>query len=318
METAAQISRPEPGFRENIETLTRATATALVLVYAVGFIILALYDGRYGIIGFSFLRVKILSVGALFWLLVMLAAAAAHYQIEYLPALRAVYNNVESKLQFYRNLLLAAHFIYPATLMALLFHPVVFRFVLNNWWFVPADASAWRTLAIFAAFLVMGLGNSIIEKSFLERPKRAAFLGVGGASFVVFTLYLFGERNITNLTLFLFLAGLSALQLKRGIRYGLDFRNWFLAVLLIALFTFEIFGYIRPELGGGAPSPVTLYLSMPVAWLDSNVASVLLVDETDQGFYVLTAPTGKAFFLPRSLVTSVYFGTKADLPQKTK
>ena len=242
----------------------------------------------------------------------------AHYQIEYIRALRAVYNNAEPKLQFYRNLLLAAHFIYPATFMALVFNPVVFRFALNNWWFVPEDASVWRGLAIFAAFLVMGLGNFVIEKSFLGHPKRAAFLGLGGASFVVYTLYLFGARNIANLTIFLFLAGLSALQVKPGISYALDFRNWFLAVLLIALFTFKIFGDIRPELGGGAPSPVTLYLNMPVAWLDSNVASVLLVDETDQGFYVLTALTDKAFFLPRSNVASVYFGTKADLPPKTQ
>ena len=257
METAAHLPRPEPGFREHIETVTRATATGLVFVYAVGFIILALYDARYGIIGFSFLRVKILSVGALFWLLVMLAAAAAHYQIEYLPALRAVYNNAEPKLELYRNLLLAAHFIYPATFMTLVFNPVVFRFDVHNWWFVPVDASVWRALAILAAFVVMGLGNFVIEKSFAERPKQAAFFGLGGASLVIYTLYLFGERNIANLTLFLFLAGIGALQLKRGIRYGLDFRNWFLAVLLIALFTFEIFGDIRPELGGGAPSPVT-------------------------------------------------------------
>lgn len=321
MRTTAQLGVPEHGFSANIETVSRTTAALLVVLYAVGFIILAVHDAQYGIVQFSFLRTRILLVGSLFGALVILSAGAAHYQLEYIPGLKEVYNNAELELQRYKDLLLMAHFVYPASLMALIFNPVIFPFTLINWWFTPEDKPWWHGAAIYGAFVVMGLGNFVIAKSFSERPKRAAFIGVGGTFILISGLYVFGSKNIANLTLFLFLAGLNALQIRRNLdrtRYALDFRNWILPFVLIAMFVFGIFGNVRSRLGGGATTPVILYLNTPVEWLDSKVASVFLVDETDQGFYVLTAPTGNAFFLPRSNVASMYFGTKADLPKLGK
>ena len=321
METTPQLVEPVRELSASIELVTRATAALLVILYIVGFVILAFHDAQYGIVEFSFLRTRILLVGSLFAGLVMLSAGAVHYQISYIAELREVYNNPEPKLQRYRDLLLMAHFVYPAALMALVFNPVIFSFSLNNWWFVPEDEPIWRALAIFGAFVVLGLGNFVIAKSFSERPRRAAFCGVGGAFTLISGLYLFGTRNLANLTFFLFLAGVNAIQIKRNpdrVRFALDFRNWSLPLALIAMFIFGIFGNVRSGLGGGATTAVVLYLNAPVEWLDSKTASVLLVDETDQGFYVLTSPTGKAFFMPRSNVGSMYFGTNDNLPKRAK
>jgi hypothetical protein len=99
--------------------------------------------------------------------------------------------------------------------------------------------------------------------------------------------------------------------------YALDFRNWFFLVLSLS-FYIVMFGTIQPKFGGGAPVPVVLYLNSPVAWLDAKVVSASLLDETDQGFYVLTSPKGKALFVPRSNVASLYFGSKDDLPKPSK
>lgn len=317
----AQPAVPERGFSANIEMVSRTTAAFLLVLYTVGFIILAVHDARFGIVQFSLLRARILLIGSLFTTLVMLSAGALHYQLGYIAALKEVYDNREPRLQPYKDLLLMAHFVYPASLMALIFNPIVFPFALNNWWFTPEGDPWWHAAAIYGAFVVMGLGNFVIAKTFSERPKRAAFFGVGGAFTLITGLYLFGSKNIANLTLFLFLAGLNALQIKRNTdrtRYALDFRNWSLPLALIAMFIFGIFGNVRSGLGGGAATPVVLYLNTQVEWLDSKAAGLLLVDETDQGFYVLTSPTGKAFFLPRSNVATIYFGTKDDLPKPVK
>jgi hypothetical protein len=42
-----------------------------------------------------------------------------------------------------------------------------------------------------------------------------------------------------------------------------------------------------------------------------------VLDETNQGLYVLLSPTGKALFIPRSNVSSILFGSREDLPKKT-
>lgn len=128
----------------------------------------------------------------------------------------------------------------------------------------------------FWGFRGAGPGNSVIAKSFSKHPKRAALLAVMGAFILISGLYLFGQRNLANLTLFLFLAGVNALQIERSrdsARYALDFRNWSLPLALIAMFIFGVFGNVRSALGGGAATPVVVYLNTQVEWLNSKAAN---------------------------------------------
>jgi len=94
---------------------------------------------------------------------------------------------------------------------------------------------------------------------------------------------------------------------------ALDFRNWLFIILAIWFYVAAVFGSVQPKVGGGAPTPVVFYLNKPVAWLDSNTASVSLLDETDQGFYVLASGKSTALFIPRSDVASLYFGPAEDV-----
>jgi hypothetical protein len=57
---------------------------------------------------------------------------------------------------------------------------------------------------------------------------------------------------------------------------------------------------------------VVIHLNGSVPLITSPQAASL-IDETDQGFYVILAPDKKALFLPRSAVASVYFGSLEDL-----
>jgi hypothetical protein len=137
MGTTPQIIAPELGFSANVELVTRTTAALLLVLYTFGF-------AQYGIVQLSFLRTRILLVGSLFAALVMLSAGAVHYPLAYIAELKEVYNNPEPKLQRCKDLLLMAHFVYPASLMALIFNPVIFPFSFNNWWFIPEDDPLWH------------------------------------------------------------------------------------------------------------------------------------------------------------------------------
>jgi hypothetical protein len=105
---------------------------------------------------------------------------------------------------------------------------------------------------------------------------------------------------------------------KAGLSRGmLDFRNWAFAILLVAFYISSVFKLIQPKYGGGAPTAVTVFLQKPVAWLNTTTVSASLVDETDQGYYVLPSGKNGALFIPRSEVSSIYYGSVDDL-QKQK
>ena len=63
---------------------------------------------------------------------------------------------------------------------------------------------------------------------------------------------------------------------------------------------------IPHQFGGGAPVPVVLHLTKKLPVFDSESIPVSLIDETEQGYYVLSA-NDKALFVARSLVEGVEF-----------
>jgi hypothetical protein len=156
---------------------------------------------------------------------------------------------------------------------------------------------------------------AIIGKRFAGRPKSASAAALLTAVAFMACLPLTGE-DVFHLTMWFFLCGVAAQHVRRSadrLRFALDFRNWFFVIVNVSFYVVAIFGMVPPRIGGGAPTPVVLYLNRPVAWLDPTSASVSLLDETDQGFYVLTPGKSKALFIPRSDVGSVYFGPAEDV-----
>jgi hypothetical protein len=95
--------------------------------------------------------------------------------------------------------------------------------------------------------------------------------------------------------------------------------RWDIVVLnIISLFTVFggwIYSKIPAELGGGRPSRVALQFVGVSPVDNSSKMDVWLVDETDGGFYFLRAPRDrKAIFVPRSIVSAVYFQTDNHAP----
>jgi hypothetical protein len=103
---------------------------------------------------------------------------------------------------------------------------------------------------------------------------------------------------------------------RNSLAFALDFRLLPLAVIVLWIYISQVFGFLPPRWGGGQATPVQIFQHTPVEWSQPNPMDVLLLDETDQGFYVLLSPNGRAYFVPRSNVTSILFGSKEDLPRK--
>lgn len=127
MATPLQPLAPEPGFGSYIEPFTRLTTTLLVVMYGIGFVILAVYEAHYGIFQFSPLRARIFLVGFVFTALAALPAAAYHYGLSYYGPLMPVVENTDPPLERYRRVVLGSGFIYTAYLMAAIFSIFLFQ-----------------------------------------------------------------------------------------------------------------------------------------------------------------------------------------------
>jgi hypothetical protein len=299
----------ESSFGSYLEYFARAAATLLVAVYGIGFVILSVYEARYGIFQFSPLRTRIFLVGFAFVALTALPAAAHHYKLAYYGPLEPVLKNTDPTVQTYRDVVLLSGFVCTAWFMAAMFSLLL----------IPASSARpepwWHTAAFAAGFLAFLVMFAIVGKRFAERPRSASAAALLTAGAFVACLFAMGD-HIPSLTLWFWLCGIGAQHVRRSpdrLRFALDFRNWFFVILNVWFYVAAIFGTMPPGIGGGAPTGVVLYLNRPVAWLDRTPASVSLLDETDQGFYVLTPGKSKALYIPRSDVGSVYFGSAEEV-----
>src|SRR5260221_3900870 len=74
---------------------------------------------------------------------------------------------------------------------------------------------------------------------------------------------------------------------RSPLRFAFDYRSWYLAAAVLWIYITQIFGNLPPKWGGGKPTPILIFQHSPAPWSPSNPTDALLLDETDQGFYVL-------------------------------
>lgn len=324
MEDATQLSQPSPPpsppgptaapLTFSIDLITRLIATLLLIVYGVGFVIPGFHDARYGVVQFSPFRTRIVLVGLVFVALVGLTALAEPTLIPGWDNLESVRADSDPKRRFFRETVLAAGFIFTASLMATL---------LGLFLFSSAPRPPWkwsRWLIWLAAYFLLLRGFDYINKIFASKPRRAAFLAA--AAYVIFLTAItaiFPSSPWAQLTLFFALVRFEMASPGRAggtLKWLKNPLTWPILLWIIWIYISWIFILLPPRWGGGQPTPILVYLNSPAPWSSENPLQVLLLDETDQGLYVLLSPSGKAFFVPRSNVASVFFGTKDEAAKK--
>jgi hypothetical protein len=91
----------------------------------------------------------------------------------------------------------------------------------------------------------------------------------------------------------------------------LDAAEWSkpLGTLFVVLLLFAQYYYprIKASWGGGTPVTVTIYLTKDSVIRPNQAVSAQLVEESDDGFYIISPKETRAIYLPRNAVALVYF-----------
>jgi hypothetical protein len=298
----------------SIDLITRVVASALVIVYGLGFVILGFHDARYGVVQFSPFRTRIVLVGFVFTSLVALAAGAQHYGILYIAPLESVRADTEPGRRVQRDTVLAGGFVFTACIMATIFNLFLFSSV-----HAPTP-NKWRSVVWFSLYALVWAVFFLINKIFVRRPFLSVILSV--LAFVLFLVSLtetYPSSTWAALAVFFALVAREAMAIKRSeskLKYVSDFTNWIILLLILWIYILQIFSVLPPRWGGGRPTPVLVFQNTPAAGLPMNPVDSLLLDENEQGLYVLLSPTGRAFFIPRGNVATIFFGTKEEFAKR--
>jgi cation transporter-like permease len=289
-----------------LQTTTHVLVVGAGLVYLFGFIIVSFSDATYGIVDFSLVRAKVIAVGITFVILVALgmlvtfrtfAIFGLTYDRSELSAVVVAPKN--SDLMSVNVALFLPFACYGST------------FPLGIWLtgfrILPGKSLGFYGI-MCAVIVLLGLAS---RKWFNAHPYLFVFLaGLNTAAFFII-LYKYVSRNTFWFILWLSLVCGLTLQISMKLRNPDDVRKteWerlFVVIVLVifGLYAGKVYPNIPHQLGGGAPVPVILHLTKTLPEFDSDSAAVSLIEETEQGYYVVHT-SDKALFIARGLVEEV-------------
>jgi hypothetical protein len=291
-------SQQTPSAVTKLELLSKIAAAGVVITYALGFLITSLSHARYGITQTNPFRPRILSAGA--WFIVFV-----------LPPIWIV------MLSSGKQRLTASGFarlLFPLWIictMLSLFPAILFTFSET-----PPHIKWWRVIALLICWAVFRAPVKIAQNAKLHN----------GAS-IIFTSFFFlsvardviEERKLSYgaITIWLFMIGLmTMLELMNQDPPRLEDPRWvktFFAGLAV-LWSFASFLYpnIKASWGGGAPIPVTIYFTKDALFGPGAIVKARLIDEADAGFYITGQNDKKAVFIPRGIVSLLYFSDNSS------
>lgn len=188
---------------------------------------------------------------------------------------------------------------------------VLMRFVI----FVDADIRWTYILVVFTFTVVAFTVLLMAGRRFLEHPVKyallsAATIGVGLISLILLKKW----QSILLMLWFLFVGSLAHRMepIARKPETLRDEVSWYMVLLqaigVVGFFTFAFYPKIKPMLGGGEPTRAIFQFANSSPIDDTKKTEVWLVDEVDDGYYVLRTPNDhKAIFIAKPLVSAIYF-----------
>jgi hypothetical protein len=283
------------------ETFSKAVAGIAIALYASGFLIVSLYHSKYGFVGTNPFRPRVLAAGAWFFFFTAIPVSVA------VTLRKEPWLVIASRASFYWITFFAVSMPFGNLLFD--YSPLQISPPFSRWTWV---------------FLLAALG-AIVALDILARKKKApqwvpAILSVFVTAY--FAWYplrgLFTDHHFdtSSLTLWFFATTfIVKLEIElRADRNLAEYGEWSkpLAVLFgfLLVFSREIYPHLKTSWGGGTATNVTIYFTKDSLLSPSKPAQVQLVEESDEGFYVVGPKESKAVFVPRGAVALVYFGDK--------
>jgi hypothetical protein len=146
-------------------------------------------------------------------------------------------------------------------------------------WFITASSLLW-----YGFLLLFGFYQLFIKHSFTLFSLYFWLLAVGS--------YFFFELSLR--------------------RWALTIAPWQTTVIgifvIITSFATVYYPHIKAQWGGGALIPVEFTFLKDAPVRPGSIVDCSLIDETDSGFYVIGSGETSATFIPRSEVSSIYYG----------
>lgn len=280
------------------DSLSKGVAAIVIALYACGFLIVSLHHSGYGFVGTNPFRPRILAAGAwfLFFSAIPVTAAMSYRELSW--------PKIAQNLFFLWSFCYGLSF--PLSWLLFNFQYVSSTDVHSNWWYITA---------IILAFVLL-FGVIKWEKA---PQSLKAFASVVLAIFPVqlsLRSMLAHNFQYDSVTLWFFgVFAVTILELKmRSKRNFAEAGEWAkpLGTMFIVLLVFAQYYYphLKASWGGGSPVSVTVYFTKESAIYPSRAVPAQLVEESDEGLYIVGPKESRAIYVPRSAVALVYFSDK--------
>jgi hypothetical protein len=313
----------------SFERVAKISTYSLPAVYLCGFVVLSLYDSDLGIADLSLVRVRALAAGLLFVFFIAYPSIVGMRAFRLLglekPGSVIVEIGHDSNLPYFYVIKLAELYLLSSFIsMGLVFffahRPRVWLMDTPTYQ-EPGHFSLLTFsagLISFGAYVLMLLQGGLIRKVFAAKPKRCALLVLLVSLLWAVWNFEISDRLFFQLVGWCYLVGLASIFAARAVEKGsgLKSADWELGVLLafsilVPWFAGSLYGNIKPAFGGGSPVSAKIYLTQDNAILGGKILDVLVVEETDHGYYVVnpTRDSKRAVFIPRSNVSTAQFGS---------
>jgi hypothetical protein len=303
------MSEPDKQFSGFLQTTSQVLAISAGFVYLFGFIIVSAFDATLGISDFSLFRAKVVATGTVFGVLVAAAVITMARTFSLFGLTTFATSVIPGDVLITpknKNLSLAR----TATNMpfigfgiVLVFGPVVTAIPIwqpNTWLFlVPAAVTV-----LFA----------VIEKIWLNNYPRL-FVCLYALSAAVLFLLIFRYSGHGTFWLLVWFSAVSVAALLTIINFRepdnlrkTEWERYFFPgfAVVVLLYATKVYPNVRHQFGGGEPVPIVMHLTKKLPVFDSETVPVLLIDETEQGYYVVHG-SDRALFVKRDLVEEVEF-----------
>jgi hypothetical protein len=293
----------KPKWLPLLESASKGAALLALTCYAFGFIVVSVNDASFGFSELSPFKPRILSAGLLFSVLTAVPIMSAQWIFR-----TATATDYLTKVAWVLSrcwLHLVASLILVAALKPIFVDVPgdTGRVPFWGWWLL--------TLAVLAILALTGFAVVSYEKfPGLVSLFFAALLGLIG-------WWLFYDSSVhpSSVTcLWFFAVGLTPVVLRRiakqqGLSIPMDVA--YPVMLAISFFPTHIYPRIKHSWGGGEPATVVAYFSQDARLFPGQQIRGKLLDESDQGFYLLLDDQTRALYVPRGAVAALFFSDHA-------
>lgn len=297
-----QPTQPKPDFLKSAapwaDAFSKAAAGIAIALYACGFLIVSLYHSKFGVVGTNLFRPRVLAAGAWFFFFTAIPVSIAARYRTY-PWLKVGKDSAGLWILCYGLGIPLGYMIFDFST------PSVVR--MRFWLSIILLGALGLLLTVAVNYSKVSprlatVASTLLTIFYVSVPLRGLFLDEFTMSSVA--LWFFGCTVLA----------LAEFKMRREENlFSSEAWSKPLVPLFIALLVFAtwVYPHIKTSWGGGTPANVTIYFSKDSLLSPNKAVQAQLIEESDEGFYIVGPKETKAIFVPRSSVAMIYFSDKA-------